>query len=75
MVQAKMQCTSVTGGKDAGYESVTLHAVYSSDPNDPNYSYSQATPSASAQMQINNPAALGKFEQGKLYFVDFTPAE
>lgn len=75
MIRAKMQCTGVTGGPTTGFENVTLSAVYSPDRSDPNYEWSQATPSANLTMSISNPSAFGKFVQGQTYHVDFTPAE
>ena len=48
-------------------------AVYSDDKNSENYSFSQATPSLSLSMYISNPAVLDAFEQGKEYYLDFTP--
>ena len=54
---------------------VTLSAVYSSDPEDPNYSYSKWTPSATLTMYITNPAAFEQFEEGKVFDLVFTPQE
>lgn len=36
--------------------------------------FQQATPTASAEFQIDNPAALEQFKLGEAYYVDFTPA-
>lgn len=52
-------------------ERVILTAVYSPDPADENYSYSQATPSAHLTMTINNPQAFGFFEKGQEYVLTF----
>ena len=43
------------------HQVVKAGAVYSSDPTDPNYSFSQATPHAELTMTITNPAAFGAF--------------
>jgi hypothetical protein len=51
---------------------VTLRPVYSSDKNDPNYSYSHATPSGEIRLTITNPNAFSEFEFGKDYDVVFT---
>ena len=48
------------------------HAVYSSDPEDPNYTFSQATPNASLTMTITNQALVDKFKVGQIFDVDFT---
>lgn len=54
-------------------ESVSLLAVYSPDPNSPNYVWSEATPSGSLTMYISNPAAWGSFVQGKEYALTIEP--
>lgn len=79
-VTAKMQVTrkaKVEHGWNSVTESVevTLNAIYSSDKSDPNYSYSQATPSAELKMEISNPLAAEFFKSGKKYLVTFTEAE
>lgn len=70
MLRAKMRCDSIEPG-----EYVRLSAVYSSDPDSENYSWSQATPSGQLNMYITNPEAQGKFEVGKEYYIDISPAE
>lgn len=37
--------------------------------------FAQATPSGRLEMQVDNPAALAKFELGKYYYLDFNPVE
>lgn len=54
---------------------VKLSAVYSSDPNSPNYSYSQATPSADLRLFVTNPAAYEQFKVGQHYDLIFTPID
>lgn len=51
---------------------VTLEAVYSEDPEDPNYSYSEATPNATFTMTINNRDAIGYFVPGEVYNITIT---
>ena len=72
-IVAKMLAVSVT--KTETSQSVSLQAVYSSDPASENYSWSQATPGGGASLTITNPAAFDQFEQGKEYLVEFKPAE
>ena len=55
-------------------ERVSFQAVYSADKSTPNYSYSQATPQASAELLITNPGAWGAFLPGHTYDVTFEPA-
>ena len=78
-VRAKMQVTKKAecnyGHEKVSAIEVELHAVYSNDPKDPNYSYSQATPSAELKMQITNPTVFEAFRTGKRYLVTFTPAD
>lgn len=77
-IRAKFVCHSVQDHSDQNQkktgESVQLSAVYSSDPNSENKAWAEATPSGSLSMHINNPGAFGAFEQGREYFLDFTPA-
>lgn len=70
-VRAKLTLTAVTEmlyGKrlrfDAQYDS--------SIPEDQRFQ--KATPSAHAEFQIDNPAALEQFKLGAAYYVDFTAA-
>jgi hypothetical protein len=37
--------------------------------------YTEATPTGTIEMHVDNPAALQQFEIGKSYYVDFTAAE
>ena len=50
-----------------------MSAVCGKTPED--NSFSQATPSASLTMQVNNPAVRGAFKPGQKFYVDFTPAD
>lgn len=36
--------------------------------------FQKATPNATAEFYIDNPAALEQFKVGKAFYVDFTPA-
>lgn len=79
MIRAKFTCSSVqhqvsADGNTKHGESIQLNAVYSDDPESDNKKWSEATPSGQLSMYISNPGAFGAFEQGKEYFLDFTPA-
>ena len=50
-----------------------LSAVYGTGETE-NAKWTKWTPSASFDIQINNPDAMGKLSKGHEYFVDFTPA-
>lgn len=54
---------------------VSMYAVYSSNPDDPNFSYSQATPQARFDMVITNPDASDYFEPHAEYIVTFEKVE
>lgn len=71
-VRARFIVHSVT---DFGnHQVVNAGAVYSDDPTDPNYSFSQATPDAHLSMTITNPDAFGFFKAKQAYDIDFAAA-
>lgn len=69
----RMQCTNVEPTKYQ--DSIRLDAVYSDNPEDPNYSWSQATPFGNLTATISNPTARGFFTQGKKYLISIQEAE
>ena len=71
MIRAKMYVSEIE--KQGNSEVVKLWAVTSGS--EENKSFATATPSASVSMSIDNPSAQGKFQKGKEYYVDFTPAD
>ena len=73
-VQAKFRLHYVQKNDNDTCRTLHFSAAYSSDPNDPNYSWSQATPGANLSMSITNPAAFEQFEQGRDYLLTFSPA-
>lgn len=78
-IRAKFRCHAVTETRDDATketvsQAITLHAVYSNDPNSENATWSKWTPAGTVTMTINNSAAFGAFEPGQDYFLDFTPA-
>ena len=72
-VRAKFRCTSITifEGESREY---SFSPVYGADGS-ANADWSKWTPNGSLQMTINNPACFDKFETGREYYLDFTPAE
>lgn len=52
---------------------VKLAPVYD-DGTKQNKDWSKYTPQGEISMMVTNPDAIAKFELGKAYFVDFTPA-
>lgn len=59
-------------GRHGGY--VKLRPVYSNNPEDENKAFWEATPSGEITMSIKS-SALDMFEEGKTYYVDFTPTD
>jgi len=53
------------------YSTVKMAPVYG----EANKPWSEATPQGEITMSITNPDAVDKFELGKAYFVDFSPAD
>ncbi len=78
MVRAKFKVESIERSKYGGQEmqTIKLSPVYpkQGDPNDENAKFYAATPSGSIQLGTVNPEAGNKFELGKEYYVEFTPA-
>ncbi len=71
-VRAKLVLSAVTesyyGGKTLRFTAQYDMAI----PEDQRFQ--KATPVASADFQIDNPAALAQFKLGDAYYVDFSPA-
>lgn len=70
-IRAKMKCHKVDTTLPENV-AVTLTAVV--DGSEENKSFAKWTPAASVNISISNPAALNAFEEGKEYYVDFSPA-
>lgn len=77
MVRAKFKCMEIkhahSGSADYSAATVTLIPVWGDGK--ANDQWSKATPSGKLEMLITNPAAVSKFELGREYYLDFTPAE
>ncbi len=80
-VRAKFFVTAIQHANVPGpdpYATITLMPVfgsYADGDNETNKSWSKYTPSGKIEMSVTNPAAIEMFEQGKAYFIDFTPVE
>ncbi len=76
-LRCKMRVVEVLHVKESdgstNQERVKLAAVYGNS--DENKHWSKWTPSASFEIYINNPDAMGKLSSGHEFFVDFTPAQ
>lgn len=68
-VRAKFICTGKEGN------TVFLHTVFSEDIQSEDGRFTKATPWGELRMTVDNPTAAIQFEQGKSYYLDFSPAE
>lgn len=72
-IRAKFQVESVSRTYWGAFM-VKLSARYDeSIPED--QKFSEATPSASVEMHVENPKAQEEFALGRIFYVDFTPAD
>lgn len=72
-VRAKFRCDSIT---DYGVSrQAQFSAVYAPDANGEDAGFTKATPWGELKMTIDNPAAAIQFEPGKMYYLDFSPAD
>lgn len=63
-------------GQDNDATEITMAPVFGTfGDGSANESWSKHTPSGELTMMITNPAAVEKFEIGKSYYLDFTPAD
>ncbi|MEX2739932.1 hypothetical protein AB3480_00535 [Rhizobium mongolense] len=69
VTRAKFFCSGKEGN------TVFLHTVYSEDIQSEDGRFTQATPWGELRMTVDNPNASVKFEVGKQYYLDFTPAD
>ena len=72
-VRAKFKCNTITIFEGDSRE-YSFSPVYGSDGS-ANAQWSKWTPNGSLKMTISNPECFDKFEVGKEYYLDFTPAE
>ena len=61
-------------GEYLGFSAVCKDGLYPEDGSDEDNSYARWSPSATFKIYVANPNLWGKFEIGKKYYVDFTPA-
>jgi len=76
-MRAKMKVESVTVteyGEKLKLCAVCKSDAYPADGSDEDNTYAKFSPSASLEIQIQNPALYGKFKPGQKFYVDFTPA-
>lgn len=81
-MRAKFRLSTIQQhGDGKGVTSETLHfnAVsakqYPADGSDEDNTYAKFSPSATCQINVANPALIGKFIPGETYYVDFTKVD
>jgi hypothetical protein len=75
MIRAKFKVSRIAKvdvGNGNWQEEVSMQPVYGTS--DENKQWSKFTPSGELKMNITAEGAVGQFELGKEYFIDFTPA-
>lgn len=84
-MRAKMKLEMVTSSrytaeqKHGASEVLKFRAVaaksYNPDGADEDNTYAKFSPSGTIELTVANPALLGKFNPGEMYYIDFTPVE
>ena len=75
MVRGKFQLTNITHNHwNAESKTLRFMTIYDASIEE-DKKFAKATPTGTIEMQVDNPAALAKFEIGKYYYVDFTPIQ
>lgn len=77
IMRAKMQVSSVTpcgDGEILKFHAVSKSEAYPADGSDEDNSYARWSPQASLEINVQNPALVGKVVAGEKYYVDFTLA-
>jgi len=73
-VRAKFFCNEVRDIPEYGQKLITLYAVISGS--EENKSFSKYTPSGAVNLNISYETMASEFfEEGKEYYLDFTPAQ
>lgn len=75
-MRAKLRLHQVSKNGEAS-ETLRFHAVaaskYPGDGSDEDNTYAKFSPSAHLEIHVANPALIGQFAEGEVYYVDFTP--
>lgn len=83
-MRAKLRVGSVMpfpdGQGGVSQERLVFHGVakkegYPQDGSDEDNTYARFSPSAMFDLTLANPALIGKFKVGDVFYVDFTPVE
>lgn len=76
-MRAKLKIANIAGSGD--YQTLRFSAVckpqFDATGLDEDNTFSRYTPQADLQMTITNPALVGKFNVGDVFYVDFTKVE
>lgn len=80
-MRAKMKINHIDRrNAEAGFETLYFNPVsrsdrYPEDGSDENNTYAKFSPSGMLSLTIANPALLGKFNEGEVYYLDFTKTD
>lgn len=76
-MRAKMKISSIVQHETV--EVLTLNCVsaksYPADGTDEDNTFAKFSPSGELKLTVANPALLGKFKAGEVYYLDFTKVE
>lgn len=68
------QVDGVTTAERLVYHGVSKSAAYPADGSDEDNTFAKFSPSVLLDIQVTNPALIGKFTVGDTFYVDFTKA-
>jgi len=75
LMRAKMEVSKVERFREM--DRIICNAVaakaYPADGSDEDNTYAKFSPSAHFEINVANPALIGQFAEGEVYYVDFTP--
>lgn len=73
-IRCKMQLQQITEHAWSKSAKGLKFAAFYDDSIPEDQRFARATPTASLEMQVDNPTALEQFKLGDYYYFDFTPA-
>jgi hypothetical protein len=77
-MRAKMRLNHIDK-RNEGYETLYFNPVsasrYPQDGSDEDNTFAKFSPSGMLSLTVANPALIGRFAEGEVYYLDFTKAE
>jgi hypothetical protein len=77
-MRAKMKLNKIEtygSSETLHFNAVCKSEGYPADGSDEDNTFAMWTPTAELKMQITNPALVGSFKEGEVFYVDFTKVE